>query len=262
MKPVWLWIHGWGMSPDVWGDPGVWLPEARHRLFSYEGCHTVDEMKERLREIVCEESLQGGPVHVLGWSLGGMLALELAMETGLGENKERLPIGQAVLIGASLRFVDERREIGWPGRVIRRMRTQLTADPAGTLLRFADSMLSPGERPTWPAVAERLAKRTDFTLAGLEAGLTYLLETDLTGRWERCSQAWAVEDVSEEIAMRDGAPEVIWMHGGEDPVCPPAALAVGPFRKTVLFPGAGHAPFVTQPERFAQQLRRIADGYR
>ncbi|MEF3306570.1 alpha/beta fold hydrolase, partial [Paenibacillus sp. GYB003] len=175
-------------------------------------------------------------------------------------------VARVVLVGATLRFVGEDRARAWPERVVRRMRAQLAERPAETVRRFAEATLSAEERADRPELpsewADRLLAPTDFSPAGLDAGLGYLLETDLTERWERFARSGA-ERTSDGRADRS-RPDVFWLHGGSDPICPVGAISHPSIRPetTTIFPGAGHAPFLTERGRFAERLRRIADGHR
>jgi pimeloyl-[acyl-carrier protein] methyl ester esterase len=53
------------------------------------------------------------------------------------------------------------------------------------------------------------------------------------------------------------------VHGEHDPLMPLAAAQwlAGhmPNARIEVFPGAAHAPFLSQPERFAELLKRFAD---
>nr|WP_274381470.1 alpha/beta hydrolase [Paenibacillus mesophilus] len=271
MRCTWIWIHGWGMSPEVWGGMESRMPEERHRMFSYAKCGSVDQMRERLRLMIREET---APVRLIGWSLGGMLALEAALEPfecvepGNGRNEADAeytphPIAQVLLIGATLRFAGPDRTKSWPERVVRRMRAQLGVQREETRHRFAESMFSDEERegrPEYPQWIARSRIPTDFSPEGLDAGLQYLLETDLTERWRHFA-AVCLED--EGISVRAvKRPDIVWMHGENDPICPTGAIADIPDRGKILFRGAGHAPFMTEPDRFAEAVRRIVHEYR
>lgn len=274
MAPVWIWIHGWGMSTGVWGDPGNWMPEAQHRLFTYAGCDTIGEMKRRLTEMIRREAR---PVRLIGWSMGGMLALEAALdEWDAAADKppaqEETGIAGAVLIGATLRFVGHDRSRAWPERIVRRMRAQLAAQPEETLRRFAEAMLSEPKRPAASKTGTREAGErfphhsfgalpagaaggwsTDFTLAGLDSGLAYLLETDLTGRWRRFLSSGGYDRY---------AGRIVWLHGENDPICPIGALDEVPASDKLVWDGAGHAPMLTQPASFRSRMRSLLDDHR
>lgn len=262
------------MSPGIWGEPDRLLPAARHVLFSYAGCETILQMRERLRALI---AAQPGEVRLIGWSLGGMLALEAVLEqveakagegaeaAGRMRLTERRPgrIAQAILIGSTLRFVATDRHRGWPARVIRQMRAQLAADPSATLRRFAGSMLSEDDRGRCQDGGElsvRLLEPTDFTTQGLDAGLGYLLESDLGERWA----SFEAQAFGENRIPGSGAelPDVRWVHGTGDPVCPPGALADVASERIVWLTDAGHAPFLTRSAECQRALRSVADGNR
>lgn len=262
-KPSVLWIHGWGQSPRVWDQPYRWLPGARHRLFTYAGCDSVEQMRSRLHRMASELT---GPVYLVGWSLGGMLALDMVLdswEAGLRSDSDparfHCQVEQLVLVGTTLRFTGEDRGSSWPERVVRRMRSQLADKPEETLRNFAKSMFSERERVQDHEIAQIFADGvdTDFTRQGLDAALAYLAETDLTERWQSFLQSGNVRSEDRINEIREGAPRILWLHGEEDPICPAGALQSVPESMKVLFPGAGHAPFWTEPERFAEQLRRV-----
>lgn len=280
MAPVWIWIHGWGMSPGVWGNPEDWLPEAQHRLFTYAGCDTIGHMKRRLTEMIRREAR---PVRLIGWSMGGMLALEAALDewetaaeradpAGKPHAEEEAGIAGAVLIGATLRFVGHNRSRAWPERIVRRMRAQLAVQPEETLRRFAEAMLSESERSAASKAGTREAGErfphlsfgalpdgaeggwsTDFTLAGLDAGLAYLLEADLTGRWRRFLSSGGYGRY---------AGRIVWLNGANDPICPIGALGDVPASGKLVWEGAGHAPMLTQPALFRERMRSLLDDHR
>lgn len=272
MKHTWIWLHGFGTSPAVWGEPASWMPGARHRMFSYANCDTIGQMRERLHVMIREES---EPVTLIGWSFGGMLALETAIaqweQSSAAPAGSKLPtsvpaIAQLVLVSATPRFVGTDRTKSWPDRIVRRMRSQLALDPDATLRAFAESMLAAEERTGGkPDVAQwmaRLYAATDFSPSGLDAALAYLQETDLTERWERFVAGWRGRGLGCLSAADEYRPDVVWLHGEEDPICPIGAIADIPSQEKIIFPGAGHAPFLTSPEPFAEAIRRIVHGDR
>lgn len=230
-----LWIHGWGMSAEVWR-PAVctYMPEYRHVFFSYAGCDTATDFHLRLQQI-----LQQGeePWILAGWSMGGMLAVEAAAALQPRWQLERL-----VLIGTTLRFMSEDRGLGWPARIIKRMRGQLQQNPQETLQQFRHSMLTVQEQEMSAVIKQLDQAQTDFSAAALAEGLRYLQETDLSSIWPQCARL-----------------RPIWLHGEQDAICPQNAVPADSSGsvQTHLFPRAGHAPFLTQPDHFFSQLRGL-----
>ena len=162
---------------------------------------------------------------VIAWSLGAMRALEAATETELGS---------LTLVGATGQFV--RRDgypCGWPKRTLVRMRERLAVDAGAVLDEFLALALAPGEE-----LAALFPREQD--LAVLERGLAYLGDFSMLAR---------ASDIHCPVRL---------LHGGRDRICPPAAaqlLAEAlPQAELTVWPEAGHAPFLTQPDRFRSWL--------
>ncbi|MCZ8523066.1 MULTISPECIES: alpha/beta fold hydrolase [Paenibacillus] len=259
-----LWIHGWGMHPEIWphydrsearghaADQARGLVPGWHSFFSYHGCGSIQQMAERLKSSIQEEK----PNVLVGWSLGGMLALQwLAerLERGEGRNEgrgEELPV--VVLVGTTLRFVDRERKSGWPKRILERMLAKLGEVPEAVLEQFAVSMLAEAEQED-KGLQQRVkaaARRTDFAGEGLQAGLAYLIESDLRSSW------------AEHLipALQNSRLRLLWIHGEADPVCPLGAVPdrVEGLQKC-LVSGAGHLPFLTQEGIFYERIKEFAE---
>ncbi len=231
-EPITL-IHGWASDPSVW-EP--LLPRGARQTFwpSFSKVETKDGL---LR--AASAALPDPPALLIGWSLGAMLALELALAAPAR-------VRALVLFGGTPRFVCRDRRYGWPKSVLQRMRQRLTQDPQSVLAAFQKQMFSPGEQ-----TALRLYRNSfppsepgAFSPAGLQAGLDYLAETDLTRR------------------LPELQCPALWIHGAADRICPVGALEALPasHRKRIL-PGTGHVPFWTQPEsctRYLEEFDRAA----
>ncbi|MGG4395071.1 alpha/beta fold hydrolase [Paenibacillus thiaminolyticus] len=248
-----LWIHGWGLSAEVWRPLAEALPMFAHRYVSFAACATADELREAVRAPLRQEP--DGLWHIAGWSLGGMLAIELlagrAAESGEWAGLPR--IESALLIGTTLRFADAAGLAGWPPRVLARMRRRLAQAPEETLLAFLGQLdAGLASRPGKPSLAEKLWRQLGgapgFTPAGLDAGLAYLQEADLAPEWARIAALPAAE-----------RPRLLWLHGANDRVCPRAAMeraqaSFGSGLRTIVIPDAGHAPFLSHPEAWREEV--------
>ncbi|WP_227774902.1 alpha/beta fold hydrolase [Paenibacillus sp. NAIST15-1] len=286
-KPKLLWVHGWGMSSSVWRHLAAMLPEFEHRYVSYADASTVAELLAAVRRPFEDEP--EGEWHAIGWSMGGMLLLELlnewreasdiglnkAWEQDQGQEQEhehergigrtgcmgdyvaavRPPVVRSVILtGTTLRFIDDTGQAGWPDRIVRRMRRRLAqAAPADTLRAFAECIPAAAERASAEScrwlLEHTAALGKDITPAGLDAGLAYLQEADLERAWARLTDA------------PDG-PRLYWLHGADDSVCPLAAqqraqAACGHRNaaRFVVLPHAGHAPFATQTAQWLHHIR-------
>jgi pimeloyl-ACP methyl ester carboxylesterase len=239
-----LWIHGWGMSSRVWGDVSVLLPSFNHHYIDYNDCDTVESFLETLISQM-NGAKPGESWTLIGWSFGGMLALEWLMGHSAAEVAYTLEA--VVIVNGTLRFVDANRQLGWPNRVVERMQTQLLRDPKETLQQFALSMFSEADHAkagyeTIVNIVCEEAKQTDFSLSGLDAALTYLRKTDLTIRWQKYRET-------------AHSAKLLWLHGADDPICPVGCMPPLKQEEQRIFFDVGHLPFLTESEPFYEQLR-------
>ncbi|MEI7027001.1 alpha/beta fold hydrolase [Paenibacillus sp. y28] len=275
-----LWVHGWGASPELWRqDVERELPQHCHVFFSYKGCRTIAEARHRLLEVlnrgqgeasIEDQAAPGQPWVVVGWSLGGLLALDALHQDRcraerLTESAESFPAARPValdgaqrtadresihagsphrliLVDSTLRFADRDRSRGWPPRVLARMREQLAVSPQETLEQFARSMFTAAElqQPVVSALLQLWC--SDMNPELLLDGLGYLEATDLTPIWPLSARI-----------------QVHWIHGGSDSICPQGAIPAETAAEALLLPDAGHAPFLTSPERFYAGIRSFLE---
>jgi pimeloyl-[acyl-carrier protein] methyl ester esterase len=232
-----LWIHGWGMSSQVWGNASVLLPGVKHHFFTYADCDTIESFHTALSN----KLIRTGPSiswTLIGWSLGGMLAIEQWMRWQ--KKPAAYSLRSIIIVSGSLRFVNENRSLGWPERVMERMQKHLKQNPQETLKQFALSMFSESDILT--DTIRACIQETDFTSAGLEAGLTYLRNTDLKADWN-------------ELYKLLTSTQLLWLHGAEDPICPFAGVPSLNPNELCVFPHAGHVPFLAAPELFYSRVR-------
>jgi pimeloyl-[acyl-carrier protein] methyl ester esterase len=229
-----LWLPGWSAPVDLW-QPALEATAAASSgatnvLCDFASCTRADDMLETAHTALADTA---GAATVVGWSLGALVALELA---GAAPGR----IGRLVLVGATDRFVvgtDGRG--GWPERVLRRMQTRLRHDAEATLEAFDGRMFSSEEREA--GAAERWAALRAGKLpplASLEAGLDYL-----------CHFSAQPDRVAAPVFL---------LHGTADSICPADGaqrLAEAlPRASLTLWDGAGHAPFWTRPDAFSHWL--------
>ncbi|ALS24203.1 alpha/beta hydrolase [Paenibacillus naphthalenovorans] len=243
-----LWIHGWGMSPWIWESSvrEQWTGQGiGHHFFSYADCHSIEAFYEAFDRVLREVK----PETVVGWSMGGMLAVDrLAQLAGeMGTAFGSLGIKRLVVIGSTLCFVSADRKQGWPRRIVERMLGKLETDREHVLQQFADSMVSANERAEGKIVA---ACEPDFSLEGLKAGLKYLIETDVTEAWSK-----ALVPVFTSAGGR-----ILWIHGSGDAICPVGAMPDETEGvRSVVLEDTGHVPFLTRQAAFYEHLRGFLD---
>jgi pimeloyl-[acyl-carrier protein] methyl ester esterase len=240
------WLHGWGMSSRVWGDLPSLSPEAQHSFIDYRACATKDDFRHVLREhLIGKED----PVALIGWSMGGMLALEEVF-------RDQRQIEALAVIGSTLKFADEDRSKGWPARALDRMSKQMSHNAALTLRQFAQGMLSKTDCLNQGSTSISIdfvdwLSATDFTPSGLAAGLSYLIETDLRADWA----AWRQEEAGVNRRLR-----LLWIHGMEDAICPLGCVPELGAGELVTLEHTGHAPMLTDRMLLKEQLRRFLHG--
>ena len=234
-------IHGWGLHGGIWGD----LPDKLAQDFRVS---TVD-LPGHGRSPLPEEAITlasitdaiveriGKPAIWIGWSLGGLVALDAAL-------RHAATVAKLVLIGATPRFV---QGPGWTSamtpEVFAEFGVSLARDYRATLLRFLS--LQAGNDEEGRALIKRLRGEMfvhgEPSLVALAAGLAILEDADMR-----------------EALAAIRAPTLV-LHGSHDRLAPPAAgeaLAAGiPGARFSLIEGAGHAPFLSRPSNCLDALR-------
>lgn len=213
-------------TPDLPGYGGTPLPDP----------YTAEALADRLAAI------HPTPCNVLGWSLGGMVALAWAA-------RHPHQVQTLVLVGTTPVFVNRGDwAFGLEPEVLDGFVQALMHDPRATLLRFLALQARGGEAAR--RVIARLRMLLDETLparATLAAGLQLLRTVDLR---------------PSVFAVR--CPTLV-IHGDYDALCLPAAgrwLAQHlPAARLSLHERAAHAPFLSHPVWFAETVRRfLASG--
>ena len=109
-------------------------------------------------------------IILCGWSLGGMLALEMA-------HAEADNISALVLAGSTARMCGDGAYPGVEARRIKAMLLRLRRQPEELLRDFAALAFAPAQN--MPAQEEYAAAARELPADALRAGLEYLLERDL-----------------------------------------------------------------------------------
>ena len=231
-------LHGWGLHGGIWTD-------VRHRLGERSllspdlpgygatpmvSPYTADTLADALAAVMPPACV------VLGWSLGGMVALAWAA-------RRPEQVRALVLVGTTPAFVNRD---GWtrglaPG-VLDGFARDLSRDYRATLLRFLALQARGGEaaREVVGRLRSLVFQRGEPHPEVLAAGLELLRSVDLRSRvgQVRC-------------------PALV-VHGGHDTLCPWQAgrwLAEHlPQARLALHERASHAPFLSHPEWFDTAL--------
>jgi len=233
--PVLLLLHGLGATADVWDGlvaeaerrwPGRWLaPDLPGHggsapLPEYTFPAMAAAVADGLREA---EALGDAPVVVLGHSLGGVLALELA------SGRYRLPVGRAVGLGI---------KVAWTGEELDRAAALARRPPA----IFATEAEALARHVKVAGLAE-LVSPDD---ARARAGVVPAAAADGGWRLALDPRAFGVGAPDMPALLAAARCPVLLAAGENDPMSKPAQLrALQP--SAVTLPGLGHNAHVEDP---------------
>jgi len=238
-------LHGWALHSGMWG-PLVPHLAKRFRVHAVDlpghgrsaplPEFTLDAVVAALEAAFRRET---HPLTVLGWSLGGLVAMRWVPAL-------RARVGRLALVCTSPRFVAGE---DWPH-----------AMSAPTLARFGDEL-----HVAWKLTVQRFL---GLQMHGSEHGRAALaaLRHELFARGEpeprTLAEALTViagADLRAELG-EVRAPALV-VSGGRDTLAPPAAgewlAATLPDARFELIAGAAHAPFLSHPAAFCAALDRF-----
>jgi len=242
-------LHGWAMHSEMWGPllprlaqryrvHAVDLPGHGHSAPAPE--FTLDGVVAALTSVFANGA---HPLTVLGWSLGGLVAMRWALLSPAR-------VGRIVLVAASPRFVagDD-----WPhamsGETLARFGDELHVAWKLTIHRFLALQMQGSEhgRATLSALRSRIFARGEPSPKALFGALAAIRDADLRGEVGGIAQPALV------------------VSGGRDTLALPGAgrwLADHlPNARFTLIPGAAHAPFLSHADAFGAALDAFLDGH-
>ncbi len=232
-----VFLHGWGLHGDIWrptaealtGDRSLHLVDLPGHGRSAPLPPEPAAWASAITEAVPENATW------IGWSLGGLIALQAA----LGD----WPPKRLVLVGSTPRFTCT---TDWPHAVepdvLAEFSHALANDWCSTLLRFLALQARGSEkgREELRRLREDAFAAGEPDPAGLAAGLQLLAGVDLRG------------------ALADIRVPALVIQGERDTLAPVAAaralVAKLPNAQLETIRGAGHAPFLSHPDRFLTVL--------
>ncbi|OIO68869.1 MAG: response regulator [Zetaproteobacteria bacterium CG1_02_53_45] len=235
MKPL-VFLHGWAQSKQIWFQQMETFNDAQYINLPGHG-GAADLAADAWLEAIAEQ-LPQEPCLLVGWSLGGMLAMQLA-----GLYPER--VAGLVLVSTTPRF---RKAEQWPfgssEAVFDGFRQAVESGSPKALNRFFTLMLHGDEleRSAYNRLAKAAVDRDNrVSEKGLKGGLELLQQLDLRDSVNKIKHPALV------------------IHGESDAVVPAAAggwlAETLPAARKAMLPVCGHAPFLTQAETFNQTLQ-------
>ncbi|HRQ05286.1 MAG TPA: pimeloyl-ACP methyl ester esterase BioH [Nitrosomonas halophila] len=228
-------LHGWAMHSGIWDSVAARL-QSRFRLHRIDlpghglsrDCRldTLDGVVSRIAAQLPERCI------VCGWSLGGQIAIKLALRA-----PER--VHQLVLVATTPCFV---KRVDWPWGMepltLQYFMENLARDYQQTLSRFLTLQVRGGvdQSKVLAQLRSSLLQRAQPEPNALRAGLQILLTNDLRAELKEIMQP------------------VLLIHGENDVITPIAAAnwMQQQFRQAQLkaIPHCGHAPFLSFPGLF------------
>lgn len=239
-------LHGWSLSGAAFGELAglldgwrLLLPDLPgHGRSSPPAAATLSSLADDVGAWLA--AVAPGPILLGGWSLGGMVALELAA-------RKAVPVERLLLLATTPRFTSASDwPHGLPATQVRALRRNLERRFEATLgeffaMTFAADEADPGRLREIRSVAVRPGGLPDRRAAA-----------DLLGLLAEQDQRPLLPGIA--------CPALV-VHGTADRVTPVAAgralaasLPQGRLREVAA---AGHAPFWTQPQEVARMIREF-----
>ncbi|MFA9438254.1 alpha/beta fold hydrolase [Uliginosibacterium sp. sgz301328] len=227
-KPITL-LHGWGYRPAVWD---ALVPHLNMEARAPALAPPSDDIAEWADSIASDLAPDS---TLVGWSLGAMLAMQIA-----AHHPER--VGHLVLIGATPRFV---ATDAWPhgldAATVAAFSEGFARQPARTLQRFvALQVMDDAARSAITPVLQNALADPQADAEALSRGLRVLAQSDL------------------RAMLPTRTTPTLLIHGRHDALMPVTAaqwLAERLAARLEIVDNAGHAPLVSNPSGVAALIR-------
>jgi len=243
-------LHGWGLHSGVWK---IILPALEKNFH----CYAVDmlghgesqassnksfslvNIRSELHDLI--NSIHSNNIILLGWSLGGLVAVDY-----LKNHNEK--IKKLILVTSNACFCKkENWQHGLDGSVLENFSQQLEQDYKKIVDKFMALQMfgSDGYKQGLKILKHSIASRPEPSMASLREGLKVLKETDFRTSLNHISQP------------------TLMITGEHDRLMPyQAAEAMQPLFKKAdchMIKGAGHAPFISHPTEFITAIKNFTN---
>jgi pimeloyl-[acyl-carrier protein] methyl ester esterase len=237
-------LHGWGMNSAVWESvldqlneyftvTCVDLPGHGFSTMANTKGTNVNDWMQAITAVVPANAIW------LGWSLGGLLALQAASE-GLKN------IRALFMMTATPAFMQrDDWQCAMPERTLKQFSANLQDDVKTTLTRFLSLQIQGGDntRELLKQLRRGFAQRPSADFHALETGLGFLRDIDL------------------RQSLKDIEIPVHWLYGNRDTLTPACAAdritAMMPRATSQIIKGAAHVPFLSHFEQVMPALLEL-----
>ncbi|GAA6205069.1 MULTISPECIES: pimeloyl-ACP methyl ester esterase BioH [Thalassotalea] len=235
-----VFIHGWGLNSGVW-QPSVKQLEQSFRIITVDlpgfgnnldyqvSPYTIKNIAQHIADIIDE------PAVIIGWSLGGIIATELACS-----HPDKV-LG-LITVASTPCFVEQEN---WPGikpEVLSLFHRQLEEDTQKTINNFLkiQAMGSPHLRNDIKQLRELIMQYPMPSKSTLDLSLRFLEQEDQRQQLKLVSQPF------------------LRIYGKLDGLVPKAVIEqvslLAHESDVVIFEKASHAPFISELENFVEKL--------
>ncbi len=233
-------LHGWGFNGAIWEETARTLASsARVSCIDLPGhgrspMPVGDYTIERLADIIAETLPQQG--NVIGWSLGGMIAMQIALR-----HPEK--IKRLILVGSVARFVrDDDWRYAISPDVLQSFSESLNDGLQQTLQRFLALQIQSSD-DSRTTLRKLMNSNAAPQAAALQGGLQILQNVDLRKQLPQLQQP------------------TLMIFGKRDTLTRPQTarqmLQLLPNAQLEIINGAGHAPFLSHREQFTSLIEQF-----
>jgi len=236
-------LHGWGFNAAIWQETARTLANnAQLNCIDLPG-HGRSPMPacgysiETLADLIAETLPELG--NVVGWSLGGMVAMQIAL-------RHPQKIKRLILVGSVARFVrDDNWRYAISPEILQNFSESLRSDIQQTLQRFValQIMGNDDNRMILRKLRELLNSNEAPHPAALQGGLKILQQVDLRNQLSKITQPTLMI-----VGKRDTL---------SHPKTAGQMLPLLPNAQLEIIDGAGHAPFLSHNGHFTNLIEQF-----
>ena len=235
-------LHGWGFNGAIWEETARALANNAsvncidlpgHGQSPMPQDYTIETLADTVAATLPEQG------NVVGWSLGGMVAMQIAL-------RHPTKIKKLILVGSVARFVsdDDWRHAVSP-EIFQNFSASLNKDLQGTLQRFIalQIMGSDESRIMLRKLKALMNSNAAPQAAALQGGLKILQDVDLRDQLPQLKQpTLMIFGKRDTLSRPQTAKQML-------PLLPNATLEI--------IDGAGHAPFLSHNEYFTNLIEQF-----